>query len=108
MTALQLRNHAITPPSFSHLFPSFLFFPSHFPAHSNHSLKSRTIDDNLNPVWGGSTDIFCFAYQPAVAPGDLAGGAGAERRREICVEMYDEDPTYDGELPSPSVPQSHL
>ena len=53
----------------------------------NHSLKSRTIDDNLNPVWGNATDTFCFAYPPR---GEV------ERKREICVEMYDEDPTYDG------------
>jgi hypothetical protein len=56
---------------------------------SNHSLKSRTIDDDLNPVWGSATDTFCFAYQPK---GDV------ERKREICVEMYDEDPTYDGKF----------
>jgi len=53
---------------------------------TNHSLRSRTIDDNLNPVWGTPKDVFCFAYQPS---GDK------DIKREICVDVYDEDPTYD-------------
>ena len=50
--------------------------------HGKHSLKSRTIQDNLNPVWGTKKDIFYFSYQSRGKEDVI---------REICVDMYDED-----------------
>ena len=55
---------------------------------NNHSLKSRTIDDDLNPKWGPK-DTFCFGYRPKFA--DYAGA------REIRIDVFDEDTAFDGE-----------
>jgi hypothetical protein len=54
----------------------------------DHKLQSRTIDDDLNPTWGTNVDVFCFAYYPK---------GEQDSKREVCVDLYDEDPTYDGE-----------
>ena len=55
-----------------------------------HSVKSRTIDDDLNPVWGTEKDIFCFAYHS----NDKEKAKGI-----VYVDLYDEDVVKsDGEL----------
>ena len=47
--------------------------------HGSHTLKSRTIKENDNPVWGTNQDTFCFSYQPQ---------EHGKNHQKISVEVY--------------------
>ena len=49
--------------------------------------RSRTAMDTSKPTWGTGMDVCCFRYQR---------GGKRQKKREICVDFYDENDVGDG------------